>query len=416
VPEDRGLAPVDLEELVREALREVVEVGEVDVCKLDGAEGSRCARVTAMSESRTALRELIGLLEEIDERYLGDEWGAPMFGDLHDGFRSVANTLEGGFTLAFESDPQRPFFRRIVTRSRKMLGDNPDAIYYTAPVRDDITYRVTGNLAGCVYLSFTVELNSADGGYSTQTAGVLNDTDFDVDADGNFDLVFGGPKRDKNWLELAPGAGEVIVRCYFEEAEPVAADPNRVVPLTIDPVEPVGPPEPWDDASVAAAWRRAIAFVRNRTLEQPKPGERQQPEWVSTTPNVFPKPQLPGDFAFAAADAAYSMAPYALAPDEALVITGRWPACKFASVAAWNRYLQTFDYAHRHASRNRANTTLEPDGSFRMVVAHEDPGVPNWIDTEQRPFGMLFWRFFLPEGDVETPEATVVKFADVRRG
>jgi hypothetical protein len=123
---------------------------------------------------------------------------------------------------------------------------------------------------------------------------------------------------------------------------------------------------------------------------------------------------LPGTFAFAAADAAYSMAPYALAPDEALVMTGRWPECRFANVCLWNRYLQTFDYAHRPVSRNRANTALEPDGSFRIVIAHDDPGVPNWIDTEGRPFGMVFWRFFLPEGPIDTPQATVVKRADVR--
>jgi hypothetical protein len=48
------------------------------------------------------------------------------------------------------------------------------------------------------------------------------------------------------------------------------------------------------------------------------------------------------------------------------------------------------------------------------VIAHEDPGVPNWIDTEKRSFGMVFWRFFLPEGDIETPQARVVRFADLR--
>ena len=48
-----------------------------------------------------------------------------------------------------------------------------------------------------------------------------------------------------------------------------------------------------------------------------------------------------------------------------------------------------------------------------MVLAHRDPGVPNWIDTEGKGFGMMFWRFFLPDGEVETPQATVVKFADV---
>jgi hypothetical protein len=365
------------------------------------------------SESRKALRELIALLQEVDERYLGDEWSANAFGDLPDGFRQVASLLEGGLTLAFESDPERPFFNRIVTRSRKMLGDNADAIYYTAPIRSDRAYRVTGNLAGAVYLSFTVEKDSEGGGYSTETAGVLNDHEFDIAADGSYDVFLGGPTRAKNWLALADGSSELIVRCYFEEAEPVAADFNRIVPLTIEPIEPVGPPAPWDDGSVADAFRRVTTFVRSRTLEQAKPGERVQPTWVSTTPNVFPPPELPGTFAFAAADAAYSMAPYLLGPDEALVITGRWPECRFASVALWTRYLQTYDYAHRTTSLNRASTTLEPDGSFRMVLAHSDPGVPNWIDTEGRGFGMMFWRFFLPDGAVETPQATVMKLVDV---
>ena len=221
---------------------------------------------------------------------------------------------------------------------------------------------------GSVYLSFTLEKNTAEGGYSTETAGVLRDADFDVAPDGGFEVFFGGPPRADNWLELPPGASEIIVRCYFENAEPAAADPNLRVPLSIEPLEAVAPPAPWDDASVAAGWRRVAAFLRNRTLEQPKPGEREQPTWVSTTPNVFPPPEMPGSFAFAAFDAAYSMAPYLLGPDEALVITARWPRCRFANVSLWNRYLQTYDYAHRPASRNRANTVLEADGG----VPHRD--------------------------------------------
>ena len=48
--------------------------------------------------------------------------------------------------------------------------------------------------------------------------------------------------------------------------------------------------------------------------------------------------------------------------------------------------------------------------SYRLVVAHRDPGVPNWLDTEGRPFGMVFWRFMLPEGEIETPRAELVPF------
>ena len=73
------------------------------------------------------------------------------------------------------------------------------------------------------------------------------------------------------------------------------------------------------------------------------------------------------------------------------------------------------DYANRPVSRNRAQTKLEPDGTFRMVLAHGTRGVPNWIDTEGRAFGLVFWRFFLAEGEVETPRAEVVKFAEVAR-
>ncbi|MBJ7427133.1 MAG: hypothetical protein JHD22_09355, partial [Ilumatobacteraceae bacterium] len=95
------------------------------------------------------------------------------------------------------------------------------------------------------------------------------------------------------------------------------------------------------------------------------------------------------------------------------VITGRWPDCRFANVCLWTRFSQMFDYVNRPVSRNRANTQLEKDGTFRMVIAHSDPGVPNWLDSEGRMYGSVFWRFFLPEGEIETPQATVVQWSDL---
>ena len=103
-----------------------------------------------------------------------------------------------------------------------------------------------------------------------------------------------------------------------------------------------------------------------------------------------------------------------LRPDQALVIEGRFPECRFASVLLWNRFLQSYDYSSRQISRNRAQTKLEPDGSYRMVLAAGDPGVPNWIDTAGKPSGLVYWRFLLPEGDIVTPKATVVPLAKLR--
>ena len=107
------------------------------------------------------------------------------------------------------------------------------------------------------------------------------------------------------------------------------------------------------------------------------------------------------------------MAPYFLAADEALVITGRWPECPCANVSFLNRHLQTYDYAHRRVSLNRVQTVIEDDGSFRIILSHQNPGVPNWLDTEGRPFGLVFWRYMLPVGPITTPAATVVKLTDL---
>jgi hypothetical protein len=298
-------------------------------------------------------------------------------------------------------------FRQIVTSTRKSLGDNADAIYFDAAVSAEHAYRVRGRTAGAVYVSFTVEAGAADGGFPQRTAGTLNDTQFDVDADGRFEVFLGGPPRERNWIALDADGSRITTRHYWEQERSPAIPPIPDVALDIEVLGDVAPLPPPSDQSVAAGLRRVARYVRSRSLEQTKPGEGDQPAFVSREPNVFPKPVTPGTHALAAFDAAYSMAPYVLGPDEALWVTARWPACRCANVSLWNRHLQTYDYAHRRVSLNRAQTTLDPDGSFTMVVAHRDPGVPNWLDTEGRPFGMVFWRYFLPEGEIATPQATI---------
>ncbi len=368
------------------------------------------------SQSRKAFRELLASLAEVDERYLSAELGVTSEQDEADGHRFLVHLLETALHREFEGGPEHPVFTKWVTPRRKVLGDNPDAIYFDAPVDPRFVYKVRGNIGGAIYTSITIDAGTADGKYATRTAGVINDTDFDVAPDGSYEVTLGGAAQERNWLELPDDAGHLTTRHYFELAEPAGADPTRVVPLTIERIGADGPPPAPTDASVAAGIRRVNNFVRGNTVERPPRNEQKLPSFVSIVPNVFPKPVVPGDLGLAAFDAAYCSASYVLAPDEALVITMRWPECRFGNVTLWTRFLQTYDYAHRPCGRNRANTTLEPDGSFRIVIAHEDPGVPNWLDTEGRPSGSVFWRFFLPEGDIDTPQAEVVKLADVRAG
>jgi hypothetical protein len=364
-------------------------------------------------ETRKALRELIDTLSEVDERWASSEWNLQTPDDIVGAHRALAHILEGGLLGVFECDPAQPDFRRIVSPWRKFTGDNADAIYFDAPVSPEHAYVVRGRMDGAVYVSLTIEADSADGTIASRTVGVINDTEFTQAADGSFEIGFGGEARERDWLPLEPGASRITTRHYYEEEGAAAADPTRNPALAIEVVGDAAPAPRPSAESVAAGFRRVTRFVRSRTLDQPPMSEAEQPPFVSRVPNTFPKPVKPGAFGLAAFDAAYAMAPYLLGPDDALVMRGRWPSCRCANVSLWTRHMQTFDYRSRQVSRNRAQTNLEADGSFRIVLAHRDPGVPNWIDTEGRAFGLVFWRFMLPEGEIETPQAELVPLASL---
>ena len=96
------------------------------------------------TESRKALRELLDLLGEIDERWAGPEWNLQSEADVAGAHRALMHMLEGGVDTFFETDPTRPRFQRIVSPTRKFTGDNADAIYYDAPVRPDTPTACAG--------------------------------------------------------------------------------------------------------------------------------------------------------------------------------------------------------------------------------------------------------------------------------
>ena len=370
------------------------------------------------TESRRALHELIDLLGEVDRRWASPEWNLHTGEDIVGAHRALMHVLQWGLVGLFERDPAAPRFCRIVDPDRKVLGDNPDAVYFDAPVSAGHTYRVTGETKGATYTSVIVEAGDAWVPMNNQVVGLLNDTSFDVDAGGRFDIQLGGEPRPRNWLALPEHSASIRTRHYFEDLTHAAADPARVPEMRIQVIDAAGrsvaapPPRP-SDVTVAAGIRRIAGLVRQYTVDRPPHTGAEPRSWISRVPNVFPPPDQPSDLGLANLDASYAMAPFRLGPDEALVIRARWPECRYANVCLWTRHLQTLDYATRSVSLNRAQTVADADGRFTAVIAHTDPGVPNWLDTEGRPFGIVYWRFMLPEGHIETAQAEVVPLSEV---
>jgi hypothetical protein len=56
-------------------------------------------------------------------------------------------------------------------------------------------------------------------------------------------------------------------------------------------------------------------------------------------------------------------------------------------------WLESGDFADRQTSLSGHQVHVDADGRMRIIISHEDPGAPNWIDTEGRRSGLLVYRW-----------------------
>jgi hypothetical protein len=113
-------------------------------------------------------------------------------------------------------------------------------------------------------------------------------------------------------------------------------------------------------------------------------------------------------------DIAYYHSYWRLGPDEALVIDATPPPVDHWNFQLDNHWMESLDYRHHHIHVNSKTASYRKDGSVRVVVAHRDPGVPNWIETAGHGFGTMCWRWVRPEVEPPPePKCRVVAIADV---
>lgn len=372
---------------------------------------------SASSLSAAALQALLRLVGDLQSEFLSPAYRIQSTADHAEGQRLLLHLLNTAINFWLEADPERPVWTPYVTPARKLLGDNPDALYYFAPVREDRRYRIRGNLAGATFTSFTVEAGAAGGGAAGRSSGAIDDQALQVDADGNYEILVGGEQPAAgNWLALEAGAGQITTRHYYESRNCIVNQTAFNVPLTIEPLDAPALGAAPGDAEIADRIATIGRFVRGMMQMSVAggAGEGKRPDWFSVVPNVFNAPgQWLSETGYGNLHAHYCAAPFLLGPEEALLIEGELPPCRFANVVLWNRYMQTFDYTRRTVSLNRAQMPFDEQGRYRIVIAHRDPGVPGWLDTEGRPSGLVYWRYLLARGAVPAPRARVVPLASL---
>ena len=100
--------------------------------------------------------------------------------------------------------------------------------------------------------------------------------------------------------------------------------------------------------------------------------------------------------------------------DEALILETALPekVRYWQALVADDRFC-TVDWVNRQSSLNDAQAHIDSDGKFRAVISRLDPGVPNWLDKADYPWGIIQMRWN-QASDYPDPTIKKVPLADVR--
>ena len=401
--------------------------------------------------SRTAFHELLDTLSEVELEYCVPQRRVVTEDEIAECHRLISHLVSTGFRLYYEVDVNQPHFEPIVGPRMKSLGDNPDALYYSVVVNPEKDFIVQGSLRGEVYLSFTVYESECIGCFSQNVVADVNHFQVQhLGPNGEFELIISkrsaapesslAEEKNKHFLSIAKlGKGkfpQLITRHYYENEQWAQTDYHLPKPnLTIHHWNPtnqqqntINKPVWLNDATSAERLERVKRFVRSHTLEMIQdPGKA--PSWFSFTPNVFGPAVLFREevVGLGAVDIVYSAGPFVIkdVENEGVLIEAVMPKAKFVNLVLWNKLLQTLAYEDgRPVSINRKQmkrSNLDPihlTGKVKILVSKRHPknGLPKnveWLESEGRVEGSMFWRFLLPDSEVETPKAKLIKLDEL---
>lgn len=396
-----------------------------------------------------------------DPKYLGPP---PTERVLAEGYRYLTGFIHHGIERSFHEDPNFPAFRNALSVFNKSTIENSDAIYFYSPIDGSKHYRITakvedarhwrgaaavqGEAKAPQYLIFECSGGPMAGDTGTLAElvpgkrtgfGTLDCTTMELGPNGELEIHL-GPERPEGYeghyfcTRKPPRKGDesgqdryatyISGRQLFydwEFEEPIHIDIQCLDTLGASPAA-------LTPASSAAHLRHMGAIIRGQMhfwMEfydkllnvhgtYPADGGR-----YFMPVNEYNKPNgASGDTAGGMSTNIYAGGLYELAEDEALYVEATFTGKPvYTSMHLGNMWGESPDYANNQSSLNLHQMYIGNDGKQRWLVAHQDPGVQNWIDTTGLPKGFLSHRWAYaelpPESEWPTIKAQVIKLSDV---
>ena len=302
---------------------------------------------------------------------------------LAEGLRYLSRITRIALESALEhGDPLRPSINQLVSETKKFGCDNPDTLYQTAALRGDLEYRISGRRGTVNYLSFIT--SSGPQGASSRD-GFLDSQHLAVDGEGNFSILLSSREQPGNWLKMAAGTNLLAIRQTFLDRASEEPATLGIHCLTPD----VAAPQLSLD-QVASQLRAALGFAGYCAttftdwsesylghVNQLPPANQALLIAAGLDPNIF-----------------FYRSIWRVLPEEALVVhIPAVPPCETWNIQVDNYWQESMDYRVVRSHLNKATAHYNADGSVTAVIAHRDPGHPNWLNAAGHITGHLGMRY-----------------------
>lgn len=317
-----------------------------------------------------------------------------------EGLRQTFRLANAGHLMHLEGDPAYPLLIKNQSLQRQMQLPSVDAVYHWAPIHGDYTYRIRGQRGSAHIFQLAVYEGSSS---AYPDFRVISERDnFEDDSLGpnkEVDIVLSKEKQAGVWFPLPDGPGELYIRQYYYDW-----DREQPADLWIEregapyPPPPLGSDQLSDGVRRAASWLEVQSRLYRNYVES----------FVNSDPSYLPAISIPGAFE----GTKYLNGHYRCGVGEAVILEVETPQAPYWGFQLSNLQWEALDYYMRQTSINGHQARADDDGVFRAVISHQDPGVPNWLDTGGRKLGLISGRYFKAE-TAPSPKLKVVPFNDV---
>lgn len=331
-------------------------------------------------------------------------WNDPLITDeltRAEGVRYLTRMIAGALPMTLElSDPDYPqFFHLLSTRIQWGLPAT-DCHYQWASMHSDNVYRISGDRG----TARVFDIETRQGYFARVNDWKLHDrlTQFEVGPGNHVDIVLSRerPAGVSNWIELAPGHGEIIFRQYYYDWN--TEQPAR---LAIVNENATYPPPGLTTRAVAERLELFCDWLREGSARF----QQVVKSYYEAPANSMEFEAI--DFGWKALK--YGKGTYQCAPDEALILEVTLPETYYWSIQLVSHFWEARDYHLRQTSLNGHQAQIDEDGVFRAIIAHEDPGIPNWLDAGGHEKGLISIRYYEPD-TAPIPTVRKVKRSELR--